>query len=283
MTHRLILLWASLWLLSTPATALELIFEAASAETLGEPHDIVLSGDGKKLYVADNAKHRIVVLDAMTLAERGVFGQGELSAPHDVVFDARGQLLVADTGHSRIAIYTLTGDSGRLSGELRGAMSRPEGVTVASDGRVLATGAASGNLVVFEGGKVTAQVGGFSSPHDVEIAPDGTIWVADANNDRLVALNDALEIIRVLDDPVYGFNGPRYLDFDSAARMYVADKYSHRIAILAADGSLIRFLGNQQGKGQNVFDRPEGVEIRGRDVWFSDTYNDRIVRYRITE
>ena len=31
-----------------------------------------------------------------------------------------------------------------------------------------------------------------------------------------------------------------------------------------------------------AFNRPEGVEIRGSDVWFSDTYNDRIVRYRMT-
>ena len=31
-----------------------------------------------------------------------------------------------------------------------------------------------------------------------------------------------------------------------------------------------------------VFERLEGVEIRDSDVWFSDTYNDRIVRFRVT-
>ena len=34
------------------------------------------------------------------------------------------------------------------------------------------------------------------------------------------------------------------------------------------------------GRGEGLFDRPEGVEIRDADVWFSDTYNNRIVRYR---
>ena len=66
--------------------------------------------------------------------------------------------------------------------------------------------------------------------------------------------------------------------------LYVADKYSHQIKVLAADGTLILTLGSGRSNlGPGEFDRPEGVEILGSDVWFSDTYNDRIVRYRIVE
>ncbi len=264
------------------AEGLAFVMRAASAETYAEPHDIVLSPDGSLLYVADNGNDRIAVLDAETLKEVGVFAQGEVSEPHDVVFDSQGRLLVADTGNSRIAIYEVEKASGRLAGSLEGRIRRPEGVAVHTDGRVFATGAASNNLVVYRNGEVIGEVGGFAAPHDVEFDPAGNIWVADAANDRLVRLNDTLEITKILAGSPYHFNGPRYLDFDAAGRMYVADKYSHRIKVIAPGGELIGVLGKAtSGKGEGVFDRPEGVEIRGNDIWFSDTYNDRIVRYRI--
>ena len=148
------------------------------------------------------------------------------------------------------------------------------------DGRVFATGAASGNLVLYRDGKVIGEVGGFSSPHNVAFGPAGGIWVADAANDRMVRLNDELQVMTILSGPAYNFSGPRYMDFDSAGRMYVADKNTHRIKVIAPDGKLIHVLGGPtSGKGEGVFDRPEGVEIRGDDIWFSDTYNNRIVRY----
>lgn len=66
--------------------------------------------------------------------------------------------------------------------------------------------------------------------------------------------------------------------------LYVADKYNHQIKILAADDALVLTLGSGRGgSGDGEFDRPEGVVIRGSDVWFSDTYNDCIVRYRIVQ
>lgn len=252
---------------------------AASAETYGTPHDIVLSPDGTLLYVADNAHDRIAVLDAETLKEVGILAKGEVSEPHDVAFDAKGRLLVADTGNSRIAIYEVNRASGKLVGSLKDRIRRPEGVAVHADGRVFATGAASNNLVIYRDGKVIGEVGGFASPHDVEFDPKGGIWVADASNDRMVRLNEDLKITKVLAGKPYGFKGPRYMDFDGVGRMFVADKYNHRIKIIAPDGRLMGVLGRASGKGEGLFDRPEGVAIRGSEVWFSDTYNDRIVRY----
>jgi DNA-binding beta-propeller fold protein YncE len=201
-----------------------------------------------------------------------------------VVFDADGRLLVADTDHSRIAVYRVEGVSGELVGELRGAIRRPEGVAVHPDGRVYATGAASGNVVIFDAAQVVAEAGGLAAPHDIVAGPDGTLWVADSNNDRLLQFSRELEVLAERGAQAYRFRGPRYLDFDTAGRLYVADKYSHQIKVLDTDGSLLLTLGDERaGLGADRFDRPEGVAIRGSDVWFSDTYNDRIVRYRIRE
>jgi len=274
----------SLYLLLTllPVAALELEFVAASDETLSEPHDIVLSPDAALLYVADNGNNRVVVLDAMSLAMRGTLGEEELAAPHDVVFDTDARLLVADTGNARIAVYVLKGHGGKLVASLRGKIRGPEGVAVHPDGRVFATGAWSHNLVVFDNGKVVAERGGFASPHDVEFGPGGELWLADASNDRMVQLDAQLQITRELKGSPYDFRGPRYMDFDARGRLYVADKYTNRVKIIAPDGELLMVLGEERaGKGPGLFDRPEGVEIHGENVWLSDTYNNRIVRYRM--
>ncbi len=68
----------------------------------------------------------------------------------------------------------------------------------------------------------------------------------------------------------------------SSFRLTAAFFMSPTTAVIAPDGKLIGVLGKaSSGKGEGVFDRPEGVEIRDNDIWFSDTYNNRVVRYRI--
>ena len=271
-------------LASEKASAFALEFVTASPQIYAEPHDLVLSPDGQHLYVSDNNNDRIAVLDPTDLKLLGTFGADEVGSPHDVVFDAEGRLLVADTGNDRIAIYKVDGVEGELVGALKGAIRNPEGVAVHANGRVYATGAGSGNIEAFENGKAVAETGGLSSPHDVAVASDGTVWIADASNDRLVQMTPDLKVLKTIGGAPYDFDGPRYLDFDSEGRLYVAAKYAHQIKVLAPDGTLVLTVGTGDGElGPGKFDRPEGVEIRGADVWFSDTYNDRIVRYRIVE
>jgi hypothetical protein len=54
--------------------------------------------------------------------------------------------------------------------------------------------------------------------------------------------------------------------------------------VLAPDLSLLLVLGGKHNNfGPGYFNHPEGISIRGATVWFADTYNDRIVRYRIIE
>lgn len=264
--------------------AFELSFEAHSESSFAQPHDITLSADRRYLYVADNNNDRIAVLDPMSLALLGSFAQGEVNEPHDVVFQADGKLLVADTGNSRIAIYEVSGATGRLVGEITGNFSRPEGVAVHPNGRIYVTGAGSNNIVALDNGKPVATAAGLSSPHDVAIAADGSVWVADAGNDRLLQMGADLKILKNIEGAAYDFAGPRYLDFDSQGRLYVADKYSHKIKVLTHDNRLMYTLGEDRaGLGPGKFDRPEGVVIDNQHVWFSDTYNNRIVRYRITD
>jgi hypothetical protein len=41
--------------------------------------------------------------------------------------------------------------------------------------------------------------------------------------------------------------------------------------------------GKHSTFGPGYFNHPEGISIYRNQVWFADTYNDRIVRYRISD
>lgn len=265
------------------ALAVNVDFLSASTVDLDNPHDVKLSPDGKWLFVSDVGNDRVVILDAESLAMIGHFGADHQDGTHDVDFDDNGRLLVADTHNHRIAIYRLDGASGTLVGELSEGIRKPEGVLAGPGGRVYVTGAGTDNLVVYIDGEAVKETGGLSSPHDVEFAPNGELWIADAAKDRLVRMTPDLDIKTVLKGRPYNFNGPRYLDVAPDGTLVVADKYTHSIKIIAEDGTLMGVIGDgSSGEGPGKFRTPEGVELRDDVVWIADSGNDRIVKYRIS-
>lgn len=277
------LIIAALFALGTPAHAFKAEFVAASEEVLSNPHDIDLSPDGKYVYVADLGNDRIAVLDAETLKLIGSIGEKDgLAAPHDAHVGPDGKLYVADTGNDRIVVYTLDGASGTKVGEIKGRIYAPEGVFAHSGGRVFATGAGSGNIVIYENGKVVAEAGGLSAPHDVISDRKGSFWVADAGNDRMVLMSNDLKVVKVLKGDAYKFDGPRYQDLTDDGLLIVADKNTHSVKVIGSDGGYRAVIGTgKRGKGPGVFTTPEGVVVRGDDLWLSDSGNNRVVRYRI--
>jgi sugar lactone lactonase YvrE len=255
-------------------------FDAASEAVLSDPHDVVIGPDDR-LYVADKFADRIAILDRDTLEVIGSFGDGELSAPHDVDFDASGRAVVADTGNHRVAIYDFSSGAAKFSGELIG-IGRPEGALAHRNGRIYATSSGFGSITAFENGTAVATARGLSGAHDIAADSDGNLWVADPGNRRIVKYSPDLKVLKILDDPKYGWAGPRYLDVDPLGRLVVADQDAHRIVMIDKDGALVGVLGNGiPGMGPNRFDDPEGVEIAGSMYFFADSDNNRIVRYQV--
>ena len=267
-----------------PSGALEFEFVQSSLTSFDLPHDLALSSDGRYLYVADNGNDRIAVMNPETLNVIGTIGSAELSAPHDVAFDHRGRLLVADTGNDRVVVYRVNGTLSERDSVVKGSFKRPEGVAAFPENRVYVTGAHSNNLVAFENGIEMTAISGLSAPHDVETDNDGNVLVVDSNNNRLLFLGPDLKILKSLAGPPYDFNGPRYAVYDDAGRIFVADKYANMVKVIGPDGKLLGKIGTgQSGKEAGRLNKPEGVTLRGNDVWISDTYNNRIVRYRMIE
>ncbi|MEQ9489492.1 MAG: NHL repeat-containing protein [Alphaproteobacteria bacterium] len=268
--------------LSAQAQDIRMEFLGASTTRLGNPHDLKLSPDGKYLYVADVDNNRVAILDPETLDFLADFGDDHQRGTHDVDFDAEGNAYVADTHNNRVTIYKTAGVAALQIDELHGAMRGPEGVLVHPNGLVYVAGAWSGNVVAYDKGRVVHELTGLQSPHDLELAPDGSIWLADAGNDRMLLLTPDLEVIREWSGAPYNFNGVRYQDVLPDGTVIAADKNSHRVLIIDPDGAVLHVMGDgKPGIGPNRFRTPEGVETRGDIVWISDSGNDRIVKYRM--
>ncbi len=268
--------------ISLAAQAFEMRFEGASEARLDNPHDLKLSPDGRYLFVADLGNNRVTVLDPETLQLVSTFGSGHQSGTHDIDFDAAGLAYVADTHNNRVVIYALNNLLATRLGELTDRIRGPEGVLAHPNGRIYVAGAWSGNVVAYQDGRTVGELTGLNSPHDLEITPDGDIWLSDAGNDRMLLLSPDLQILKEWSGSAYWFNGVRYQDVLPDGTVIAADKNSHQVKVIAADGALLLTLGSgAPGMGADTFTTPQGVETRGDIVWISDSGNNRVVRYRI--
>ena len=257
-------------------------FITASTAPLENPHDLKLTPDGRHLFVADVGNNRIAILDADSLEPVAEFGADHQSGTHDIDFDDKGRAYVADTHNGRVTIYEMDGTKAKLVGELSERIRGPEGVLVHPNGRVYVAGAWSANVVAYQDGKVVKELKGLSSPHDLELSPDGDIWLADAGNNRMLLLTPELEIKREWKGAPYNFNGVRYQDVLPDGTVIAADKNAHQVKIIASDGRLLKVLGSgRPQKGPDMFTTPEGVETRGDTLWISDSGNDRVVKYKL--
>ena len=262
--------------------ALDVIFEHASATFLSNPHDLKLTADGRFLMVSDVGNNRIAVLDPESLELVWHFGSDHQSGTHDIDLDDAGLAYVADTHNNRVTIYRLQDRQAILIGELNESIRGPEGVLVHPNGIVYVAGAWSGNVVAYKDSKKVGELKGLSSPHDLELATNGDIWLADAGNDRLLLLSENLQVKSELSGKPYDFNGVRYLDLHKEGFIIAADKYTHSVKFISPEGRLMLQLGNgNPAKGVNQFTTPEGVEVRDNTVWISDSGNNRVVRYQI--
>lgn len=287
MILRLLILFGSgLLAVAAPATELKLTFVGASKVLLDNPHDLKLSPDGNYLFVSDVGNDRIAILDPDSLALLAEFGADHQDGTHDVDFDTRGRAYVADTHNNRVTIYEMQGTRAELVGELGERVRGPEGVLAHPNGKVYVAGAWSGNVVAYRGGEVAGELRGLSSPHDLELVRNGDlrgyIWLAEAGASRLLLLSPDLQIKRELGRDKYDFDGVRYLDLTADGILVAADKYNHAIKFIDADGNLLYVLGDgTAGVGIDRFTTPEGVEVRGNELWFSDSGNDRVVKYTL--
>ena len=143
------------------------------------PCDVKISPDGK-MYVADEYNNRVQVFNSdWTISH--IIG-GRFSRPMAIAFDLSADIHVISL--SSVTVFTPTGQFVRHYG---GSELSSEGITIDSSGYSLVTNWNNHTLSVYDPiGRLEHSIGGLRRPYGVSVSPDGSVWVADKHNDRLV-------------------------------------------------------------------------------------------------
>ncbi|HJW13386.1 MAG TPA: NHL repeat-containing protein, partial [Thermoanaerobaculia bacterium] len=92
-------------------------------------------------------------------------------------------------------------------------------------------------------GKWKAAARDLFGPRGITVAPDGTVWVTDTGNKRLVAYDGELKLLRTLGRLGKGpeeFSDPVGIAAGKDGSLYVADAGNQRIQILDSNGRFAR-------------------------------------------
>ena len=154
-----------------------------------------------------------------------------LNGPHGLALDRAGNLLVSCRGSNSVVVLS---GAGRQLKELgRGRLTKPGGLCLAPDGRIVVANTGKGEVIVFDAkGGVVATAGGLSAPEDVAVGPDGRIYVAETGKSRIAVLDPKLEktlfSIEQVGEPASKLKAPAGLAV-GAGRLVVADTGNQRV------------------------------------------------------
>lgn len=226
-----------------------------------------------RIYVADSSAEHVVVFDTdgNPLGKWGSSGiaPGQFLVPTDVVAARNGELLVAEPDREIVPLYP--GDA-PLSYRAVVAYHSPWS---SGGGVILGTR--------------------LFSPVDLALARDGSVWVADSNNDLLRHLSSNGRFLGAVGadaNPQPGsasLDEPHGLAIDSAGQVIVANTGADRIDKLAPDGRTLA-VWSAPGRaaavssagaasGGSGFRRPLGVAVGANDtIYVADSGNARVVQ-----
>ncbi|WP_119067011.1 flippase activity-associated protein Agl23 [Aggregatilinea lenta] len=225
--------------------------------------------------------------------------------PRGVAVSDDGEIYVADTDHSRIAVLDGSGNLLRTIGENTtgsseaGLLLQPWGVALGPDGNVYVADTWNHRVQIFTpDGELLRQWGhqgvlpddtspdAFWGPRDIVVGADGTVYVADTGNKRVRVYTSEGEFVRdiggsgtelgQMDEPVGLALNP--VDGD----LYVAESWNQRIQVFAPDGTSLRawsvnmwFTNRESSNRPYLAISPDGSLVFATDM----DDHERIVAY----
>ena len=182
-----------------------------------KPINITIDRDGTK-YVTDTGRNQVLVFDQEDRFVRA-YGVVDQFMPSDVVV-VEDRLYVSDTKHHNIQVL----DKG--SGEL-----------------------------LFQFGKMGIEEGEFRYPTNMDLGPEGHLYVTDTMNNRIQRFTLDGDFIRSygkLGDALGDFSRPKGVALDREGRMYVVDAAFEIVQVFDSDGQLLLFFGGPGTSLENL-------------------------------
>lgn len=298
------------------------------AASFNKPSGIAVDSSGT-VYVADYLNNRIRKIslsgDVTTLAGSGspAFADGVGSSasfkyPSGLAINSNGIIYVADYYNHRIRAISVSGTVTTLAGS--GSLSfadgvgsaasfqYPSGISVDSNGIVYVADyynhrirkiTSSGNVTTLAGSGVAQFADGagssasFNGPFGVAVDFEGTVYVADINNNRIrkISVSGNVSTLAGSGGAIFAdglalaasFNKPSGVAVDSSGSVFVADYLNHRIRKISSSGAVTTLAGSgtaayADGVGSSAsFNYPIGVAVNSNGtLYVADYYNHRI-------
>lgn len=298
-----------------------------------DPAGLAIAPDGT-IFVADNQNHAlrrigtngvVTTLAGLPGTPGSADGTGpaaRFDSPTGVALGPDGALYVSDTGNHTLrrvttngVVTTLAGSAGvadYVDGPATSArFNQPLGLAIAPDGtvfvadsgnhliRIIATNGTvsvlAGNPETFGSADGTGTNAFFNSPVGLALAPDGSLFVSDANNFTIRRVTAAGIVTTIAgaagqdgstDGPTASarFGKPAELALAPNGTLYIADAAHHTIRRLTPDGrvSTIAGLVGADGAADGAnglarFFNPYGLVIAARGhLVVADTYNQTV-------
>jgi sugar lactone lactonase YvrE len=258
-----------------------------SDSQVNNPYGLAFGPDGA-LYFCDLDNQRIRRLDLKSHRTIDIAGNGQraysgdggpatagsLNMPHEIAFDARGHMYIAERDNH--VIRKVDGKTGVLS--------------------TLAGTATAG----FSGDGGPAAQAQLRQPHSIAIAPDGNLLICDIGNHRIRRVDLSSGTIGTIGGtgeraptpdgaPLKGtpLNGPRTMVMDGRGTMYLALREGNAIYRVDAKTNTLHHLagtGEQGYSGDGGPARaaklagPKGLALAGQHLFLADTENHVIRR-----
>ena len=120
--------------------------------------------------------------------------------------------------------------------------------------------------------------GQFNLPYDIALAPDGTFYVSDFSNNRIVHLDRNMQFIEMWGEDgneTAQFNNPGGLTVDEDGYVYVADIFNSRVQKFTADGAFVASWG-KNGSIEGQFFYAFDVAVREGILYVTDLGMNRV-------
>ena len=297
------------------------------------PQGVVIRDDGT-IIIADRDNRKIRGIDpngnVFTIAGTGKLGdkdgpgnEATFRYPQGVAIRDDGTIIIADTYNHKIRgidldgnVYTIagTGESGDKDEPGNEANFRyPRGIAVQNDGTIIVADTCNhkirgidlnGNVFTIAGNGEEGDKDGpgneatFNMPFGIAIRNDGTIIVADSDNNKIKGIDLDGNIYTIAGTGEYGdkdgpgneakFRYPRGIAVQNDGTIIVADTGNHKIRGIDLNGNVFTIAGtgeegDKDGPGNEAtFYYPRGIVIRDDEtIIVSDSENNKIRGIRI--
>lgn len=130
----------------------------------------------------------------------------------------------------------------------------PRSVAVRQDGTVFLTNIAARQVqqVIAEGRSVVGLPAPMSVPSDVEVGPDGSVWVVDSLYGQIARLDADGAIDLSIENRDLGLYRPRGIALAPDGSIFVADTGGNRIVKISQDGTLLDAFGPDVGGPERI-------------------------------